>query len=126
EGSDVTLVTWGAMVRETLAVAEELDEDGISAEVIDVATLMPLDVDTIVSSVERTGRLVVVHEAPLTGGYGAEIAARVSEQALLSLQAPIARVTAPDVVVPLPRLEHQYLPNPATVREAVQRTVAFA
>jgi pyruvate dehydrogenase E1 component beta subunit len=126
EGSDVTLVSWGAMVRETLAVAEQLDEDGISAEVIDLATLMPLDIDTIVASVERTGRLVVVHEAPLTGGYGAEVAARVSEHALLSLQAPIVRVTAPDIVVPLPRLESQYLPNAATIQEAVQRTVAFA
>ena len=126
EGSDVTLVSWGAMVRETLAVAEQLDEDGISAEVIDLATLMPLDIDTIVASVERTGRLVVVHAAPLTGGYGAEVAARVSEHALLSLQAPIVRVTAPDIVVPLPRLESQYLPNAATIQEAVQRTVAFA
>ena len=122
----MTLVTWGAMVKETLAVADRLDEDGISAEVIDVATLMPLDIDSIVSSVERTGRLVIVHEAPLTGGYGAEVAARVSEQALLSLQAPIVRVTAPDIVVPLPRLEMHYLPNAATIQEAVQRTVSFA
>lgn len=126
EGDDVTLVTWGAMVRETLAVADGLAEEGISAEVIDVATLQPLDTDTIVSSVDRTGRLVVVHEAPLTGGFGAEIAARVSEQALLSLKAPIARVTAPDVIVPLPRLESHYLPNIATIEEAVQRTVAYA
>ncbi|MBT5047730.1 MAG: alpha-ketoacid dehydrogenase subunit beta [Rhodospirillaceae bacterium] len=126
DGDDVTLVTWGAMVRETLAVADGLAEDGISAEVIDVGTLQPLDADTIVSSVDRTGRLVVVHEAPLTGGFGAEIAARVSEQALMSLKAPIARVAAPDVIVPLPRLESHYLPNAATIEEAVQRTVSYA
>ena len=126
EGEDVTLVTWGAMVKDTLAVADQLDEDGVSAEVLDLATLQPLDVDTILSSVEKTGRLVIVHEAPLTGGYGAEIAARVAEHGLMSLQAPIARVTAPDVIVPLPRLEHHYLPNAATIQEAVHRTVSFA
>ena len=126
EGDDVTLVTWGAMVRETLAVAHQLDEEGVSAEVIDLATLQPLDMDTILESVDRTGRLVIVHEAPLNGGFGAEISARVSEHSLLSLRAPIARVTAPDVIVPLPRLEHHYLPNAATIQEAVQRTVSFA
>jgi pyruvate dehydrogenase E1 component beta subunit len=126
EGDDVTLVTWGAMVRDTLAVADQLDEEGISAEVIDVATLQPFDPDIILESVERTGRLVIIQEAPMNGGFGAEIAARVSEHSLLSLQAPIARVTAPDVIVPLPRLEHHYMPNAATIQEAVQRTVSFA
>jgi 2-oxoisovalerate dehydrogenase E1 component beta subunit len=125
EGTDVTVVTWGAMVKETLAVARALDGEGISAEVIDVATLQPLDIDTILASVEKTGRLVIVHEAPRSGGWGAEIAARVAEEALLSLEAPIARVTAPDVVVPLPRLEKQYMPSEARIREAVQRTVSF-
>ena len=126
EGNDVTLVSWGAMVRDTLEVADALEEEGISAEVIDIATLAPLDSDTILASVEKTGRLVVVHEAPLTAGFGAEIAARVAEEGLLSLQAPVRRVTAPDTVVPLPRLESFYLPNKARILEAVHQTVAFA
>jgi len=126
EGSDVTLVTWGAMVRETLEVAETLDGEGISAEVIDVATLGPLDCDTILASVEKTGRLVIVQEAPLTAGFGAEISARVAEHALLSLQAPVMRVAAPDTVVPLPKLESVYIPSAARIREAVQRAVTFA
>lgn len=126
EGDDVTIVSWGSMTRDVLAVADALAEEGIDTEVIDVATLQPLDADTILASVEKTGRLVVVHEAPLTAGYGAEIAARVAEHGLLSLQAPITRVTAPDVVVPQPRLEAAYMPGKARIREAVRHTVAFA
>jgi pyruvate dehydrogenase E1 component beta subunit len=126
EGSDVTLVSWGAMVRETLSAAETLARDGISAEVIDVATLKPLDADTIVASVGRTGRLVIVHEAPRTGGFGAEIAAVVAEHGLLALEAPIERVTAPDTIVPLPRLERHYLPDPARIVAAARRAVAYA
>ena len=101
EGSDITLVTWGAMVKETLAAADRLHAERISAEVIDVATLKPLDFETILASVEKTGRCVIVHEAPLTGGFGAEIAARLAETGLLSLQAPVERVTGYDTVVPL-------------------------
>ncbi len=126
EGDDVTLVTWGAMVKDTLAVTDALDEDGISAEVIDVATLRPLDTGTILASVEKTGRLVIVHEAPLTGGFGGEISATVAEHGLLSLQAPIVRVTAPDTIVPLPKLETFYMPDEGRIMEAVRRTVAFA
>ena len=126
EGEDVTLVSWGAMTVETLKAAERLAGEGVSCEVIDVATLSPLDIDTILASVEKTGRLVIVHEAPLTGGFGAEIAAAVAEHGLLSLQAPIVRVAAPDTVVPLPRLESFYLPDEARIMEAVRRTVAFA
>jgi pyruvate dehydrogenase E1 component beta subunit len=126
EGDDVTLVTWGAMVKDTLAVADALDEEGISAEVIDVATLRPLDTGTILASVEKTGRLVIVHEAPLTGGFGGEISATVAEHGLLSLQAPIVRVTAPDTIVPLPKLETFYMPDEGRITEAVRRTVAFA
>ncbi|MGI9509381.1 MAG: alpha-ketoacid dehydrogenase subunit beta, partial [Geminicoccaceae bacterium] len=84
EGKDVTLVTWGAMVKETLAAAETLAAEGVSAEVIDVATLKPLDMETILASVEKTGRCVIVHEAALTAGFGAEIAARLAEKGLLS------------------------------------------
>lgn len=126
EGGDVTVVSWGSMTRDVLAAADALANEGIDSEVIDVATLQPLDADTILASVEKTGRLVVVHEAPLTAGYGAEISARIAEHGLLSLQAPVARVTAPDVVVPLPQLESAYMPGRARIEEAVRRTVAFS
>ncbi len=126
EGSDLTLVSWGAMVKETLTAAEALAQEGISAEVIDVATLKPLDTQTILASVERTGRLVIVHEAALTAGFGAEISAQVAEHGLLSLQAPIARVAGYDTVVPLPRLEDFYMPDEARILEAARRAVAFA
>ena len=106
EGGDITLVTWGAMVRETLAVADTLAAEGIGAEVIDVATLKPLDMAAILASVEKTGRRVIIHEAALTGGFGAEIAARLAERGLLSLRAPVLRVTGYDTVIPLSRLEH--------------------
>ena len=126
EGSDVTLVTWGAMVQDVLAAADRLQEEGLSAEVIDVATISPLDIETILASVEKTGRLVIVHEAPLNVGVGAEIAARIAERGLLSLQAPIERVTAPDVIVPPPRLEKTYMPDAQRIMEAAHRAVSFA
>ena len=126
QGEDVTLVTWGAMVMDTLAVADTLEDEGISAEVIDVATLRPLDTGSILASVEKTGRLVIVHEAPLSGGFGGEIAATVAEHGLLSLEAPIVRVAAPDTVVPMPKLEPHYMPDCNRIQEAVRRTVGFA
>ncbi|MHA1599820.1 MAG: alpha-ketoacid dehydrogenase subunit beta, partial [Alphaproteobacteria bacterium] len=92
EGRDVTLVTWGAMIVETLAAAETRAAEGVEAEVIDVATLKPLDMATILSSVERTGRCVIVHEAPLSGGLGAEIAAVLADRGLVNLLAPVRRV----------------------------------
>ena len=126
EGNDVTLVTWGAIVKETLAAAAKLADEGISAEVIDLATIAPMDFETILGSVEKTGRLVIVHEAPLNCGVGAEIAARVAERGLLSLQAPIERVAAPDTIVPLPRLENAYMPGEKQILEAARRVVAYA
>jgi len=126
EGRDVTLVTWGPAVKETLAAAQQLAAEGIAAEIIDVATLSPLDLDTILTSVEKTGRLVVIHEAPRHLGPGAEIAASVAERGLLSLQAPIERVTAPDTVVPLPRLEKAYMPSEKQIVEAARRVVTFS
>ena len=126
EGRDITLITWGGLVKETLAAAEALSEEAVSAEVIDVATLKPLDAETILASIEKTGRCVIVHEAPLTGGFGAEIAARIAESGLLSLQAPIERVAGYDTVMPLPRLEHHYLPNAARILAAARRVLAFA
>jgi pyruvate dehydrogenase E1 component beta subunit len=126
EGRDITLITWGALVKETLAAAEALSREAVAAEVIDVATLKPLDADTILASIEKTGRCVIVHEAPLTGGFGGEIAARIAEAGLLSLLAPIERVTGYDTVMPLPRLEHHYLPNEARILAAARRVLAFA
>ena len=125
EGTDITLVTWGAMTRETLGAAEALAAEGVSAEVIDVATLKPLDADSILESVAKTGRCVIIHEAPLTGGFGAEIAARIAERGLVSLLAPIERVVGWDTVMPLPRLEQHYLPSEARILAAVRRVLAY-
>ncbi|NMG42829.1 alpha-ketoacid dehydrogenase subunit beta [Aromatoleum toluvorans] len=125
-GSDVTLVSWGAMLNETQAAAEALAQEGIMAEVIDVATLKPLDMTTILESVTRTGRCVIVHEAMRTGGFGAEIAANLAEHGLYSLLAPVQRVTAWDVVVPLSRLEYQYLPSVERIVAAVMKTLEGA
>ena len=125
EGNDITFVTWGAMTKETLAAADTLAGEGISAEVIDVATLKPLDSDSVLASVAKTGRCVIIHEAPLTGGFGAEIAARIAERGLISLLAPIERVTGWDTVMPLPRLEQQYLPGEARILAAARRILAY-
>lgn len=124
DGSDVTLVTWGAQVKETLEAAEALAKDGISAEVIDVATLTPLDFDTIHESVRKTGRCVIIHEAPRTAGFGAEIAAQLSEKAMYDLVAPVERVTGYDTHIPLYRLEMKYLPSVEKIITATKRTLA--
>ncbi|TMH66303.1 MAG: alpha-ketoacid dehydrogenase subunit beta [Betaproteobacteria bacterium] len=126
EGGDVTLVSWGAMLQDTLAAADALARDGVSAEVIDVATLKPLDLPTILESVAKTGRCVIVHEAARTSGFGAEIAAGLAEQGLTSLLAPVQRVTGYDVVVPLPRLEPQYLPSVARIVAAARKALEYA
>lgn len=126
DGRDVTLVAWGAMVLEALEAAEMLTAMEISAEVIDVATLKPLDAETIIASVGKTGRCVIAHEAPLTGGFGGEIAARVAERALLSLLAPIERVAGFDTVIPLPRLEQYYFPNASRIADAARRAMAYS
>lgn len=123
DGSDVTLVTWGAHVKETLEAADALASEGISAEVIDVATLKPLDFDTIHESVQKTGRCVIVHEAARTAGFGAEIAAQLAEKAMYDLLAPVERVTGYDVPIPLFRLEMKYLPSVEKIVAAVKRTL---
>lgn len=125
-GHDVTLVTWGAMVKETLAAAESLAQEGIEAEVIDVATIKPLDFDTILASVEKTGRCVIIHEAAKTGGVGAEIIALLAEHALFSLKAPPLRVCGFDTIVPYARLEHYYLPSQERILDAVHQLMEFA
>jgi 2-oxoisovalerate dehydrogenase E1 component beta subunit len=123
-GTDVTLVTWGAMTLETLRAMAELDKEGVSAEVIDLATLSPIDAETILASVAKTGRLVIVHEAARNLGVGAEIAAIVAEHGLYDLRAPIQRVTGYDTIMPLFRLEHDYIPNVRRILDAVHITLA--
>ncbi len=125
EGSDITLVSWGAMITETLSATEALADEGVNCEVIDVATISPLDIETILISVRKTGRLVIIHEAPRTGGVGADISAIVAEQALLDLQAPVVRVTGYDTVMPYFRLEKHYLPNSQDIIDAVKQTLEF-
>jgi pyruvate dehydrogenase E1 component beta subunit len=124
EGEDVTLVTWGAMTLEVMRAATDLEAQGISAEVIDLATLSPIDIDTILESVAKTGRLVIVHEAARNVGVGAEIAALVAERGLYDLLAPIQRVTGYDTVMPLFRLEHDYIPGTQRIVDAVRLTFA--
>ena len=125
EGNDITLVTWGAMTKETLAAAERLEADGVSAEVVDVATLKPLDSDGLLASVAKTGRCVIVHEAPLTGGVGAEIAAGIMERFGESLLTPVVRVGSADVPVPFtPVLENAYRPDVVRIIEGVKSTMS--
>ena len=125
EGRDVTLVSWGAMLVETLAAADRLGDEGVSAEVIDVATLKPIDMPTILSSVVRTGRCVVVQEAPRAVGIGAEIAASIAEAGMTSLLAPIERVCGWDTIMPYARLESHYIPRVERIAEAMRRTLAY-
>jgi 2-oxoisovalerate dehydrogenase E1 component beta subunit len=124
DGTDVTVVTWGAMTVETLKAAQELAQEGINCEVIDLATLSPIDHDTILDSVAKTGRLVIVHEAPRNCGIGAEIAATVAEHGLYDLHAPIRRVTGYDTIIPLSRLEYEYIPSVTRIADTVRATVA--
>jgi pyruvate dehydrogenase E1 component beta subunit len=122
-GTDVTLIAYGSMLRETELAADALAADGVSAEVIDVRTLSPLDTDALTGSVARTGRAVVIHEAPRTGGFAGELIAQIQERCLYSLQAPVERVTGWDTVFPLKRSEDRYLPNPERIARAALRTV---
>ncbi len=126
EGNDVTLIGWGAALSEVTEAAEALAAEGIDADVIDVATLKLLDFDTIAASVEKTGRCVIVHEAPGSGGFGAEIAARLASTGLMNLIAPIERVSGWDTVMPLPRLEDRYMPSTTRIVAAARRVMAYA
>jgi 2-oxoisovalerate dehydrogenase E1 component beta subunit len=124
EGDDVTIVSWGAMTVDVMKAAEQLAKDGISAEVIDLTTISPIDSATILASVAKTGRLVIVHEAARNCGVGAEIAAIVAEHALYDLVAPIRRVTGFDTIMPLYRLENEYLPSVARIVDAERQAVS--
>ena len=125
EGSDISVFTWGSMTRPTLVAAEELAEEGIDCEVVDLRTLSPLDVDTIVDSFEKTGRAAIVHEAPRTGGLGAEIAATIQEESLLYQEAPIQRITGFDAHIPLHALEDYYLPQAFRIQDGIREAVEF-
>jgi pyruvate dehydrogenase E1 component beta subunit len=119
EGTDVTVVAWSAAVQVALQAAEDAEAQGVSVEVIDLRTLVPLDVAALAASVTKTGRAVVVQEAALTAGFGAEVVATIQEEAFFSLQAPIRRVAAPDVPYPVQMLEEHYLPNSERILQAI-------
>src|SRR5660397_73645 len=126
EGSDCTVIAWGAHVRTVLAAAEELaGDDGYDVEVIDVRSLSPFDAETILESVNKTGRAVVVHEAPRTGGFGAEISARIAEEDILRLEAPVGRIGGFDTPPPLAKLEDYYQPNAELVAREIMATMEF-
>ncbi len=122
EGEDVTAVSWGAMMRPTLDAAENVDA---SVEVLDLRTITPLDVETLEASLEKTGRLVVVQEAPKTAGFAAEISATINEDDLLYLEAPIRRVTGFDTIMPQYKMEEEYMPDTARIQQALNEVVAF-
>lgn len=124
-GSDLTLVSWGATVGEAVEAAEVLELDGVSVEVIDLCSMRPIDAATVLESVARTGRCVIAHEAVRSGGVGAEVAAILAGEGLTSLLAPVERVTGYDTVVPLPRLEHAYLPSVDRIVAAARRALEF-
>lgn len=123
-GDDVTLISWGASIHETMQAASTLEEDGISCEVIDVATIKPLDINTILTSVEKTGRAIIIHEAAKSGGVGAEISAQIMENSLDSLLAPVQRVTGYDVTMPYFQLEKYYLPSVQRIKQSVLSIMA--
>ena len=125
DGIDVTLVSWGASIKETLEAAQQLARIGVDAEVIDVASISPLDMDTIQDSVARTGRCVIVHEAARSCGVGAEIAAGLADEGLTSLLAPVKRVTGFDTIMPLYRHEEQYIPSVNRIIDAVKASMRY-
>ena len=126
EGSDVSVFTWGAITRPALIAADNLaDEHGVDCEVVDLRTLSPLDTDSVVTSFEKTGRAAVVHEAPKTAGFGAEIATTIQEEALLYQEAPIKRIAGFDAPMPLHALEDYYLPQAVRIQDGILETVTF-
>jgi pyruvate dehydrogenase E1 component beta subunit len=125
DGDDVTVVAWSAMVLTALEAAEAAADEGISVEVVDLRSLVPLDVDTIAASVTKTGRAVVVQEAPLTGGFASEVAAVIQQEVFLSLEAPIARVSGYDLPYPMPLVEDLYVPSMGRLLAAIRDTTSF-
>lgn len=126
EGTDVTIIAWSAAVQLALKAAEELASIGVSAQVLDLRSLVPLDVDGICAAVSSTGRAVVVHEAPLTGGFGAELAATIQQECFYDLLAPVHRITAPDTPYPLAGIEEFYVPSQSRVVREVRALMEVA
>ncbi|MEL6497530.1 MAG: alpha-ketoacid dehydrogenase subunit beta [Planctomycetota bacterium] len=124
EGSDLTIVTWGASLFECLGAMDNAPDD-VDIELIDLRTIFPMDIDTIAESVEKTGRCIVVHEAPLTGGMGAEVSARIQERCFLHLEAPVQRVTGFDTIMPFYKLENEYLVDAKRIGSAIAETLAY-
>lgn len=124
-GEDVTLIAWGSMLHYTLEAAENLETEGIDSEVVDLRSISPLDRETVIESITKTGRAVIVHEAPRSGGFAGELIASINEEALLYLEAPIERVTGFDTPMPMLAREDYYLPNPPRIEEAVKDVVDF-
>ncbi len=125
EGSDVTVIAWGAMMPIALRAAEKMAARNVSVEVIDLRTIVPVDVETVIESVKKTGRVVIVHEAPKTCGFGAELAALVNDKTFEYLKAPIMRVTGPDTIIPQARLEDYYLPDVGRCLRGIERVLNY-
>lgn len=125
EGADVTLISWGASLHETFQAADQLAETGINAEIIDLATIKPLDIETILTSIAKTNRCVIIHEAVRTCGVGAEIAAEIAEKGIMDLAAPVIRVTGYDTIVPYYKLEKKYIPTVERILTAVHQVMEF-
>lgn len=125
EGKDLSIITYGAMVHESLKAAEELEKEGFSVEVIDLRTVQPLDIKTIITSVEKTGRAIVVQEAQKQAGIAANVVAEINERAILSLEAPVLRVTAPDTIFPFSQAETVWLPNSKDIIETAKKVLTF-
>jgi len=125
EGEDVSVFTWGAMTQPSLIAAEELAAEGIDVEVVDLRSLSPLDTETITRSFKKTGRAAVVHEAPRTGGVGAEVAATIQEEALVYQEAPVKRITGYDAPMPLHAVENYYLPQAVRIQDGIREIVEF-
>ncbi len=125
EGKDLSIITYGAMVHESLKAAEELEKEGFSVEVIDLRTIQPMDIETIIASVEKTNRAMVVQEAQKQAGIAANIVAEITERAILSLEAPVLRVTAPDTIYPFAQGENSWLPNAKDIIETAKKVLTF-
>ncbi len=125
EGTDITVVSWGAMVRDVDKAIVELEKEGHSIEHIDLRTIAPIDKETIIQSVQKTGRFVVVHEAAKSFGPGAELISMVNEGAFLNLEAPPTRITSPDIIIPLPKGEHHYLVSPEHIKNELKKILEF-
>lgn len=125
EGKDVTIIAYGLMVHTAIKAAAELEKEGIQAEVIDLRTLIPLDIDTIVASIKKTNRAIVVQEAQKTSGVAAEVIAQINEKAILHLEAPVLRVTGPDTVYPFAQIEDTWLPTPARIVAGAKKVLDF-